>query len=396
MRVFSCNHCGHAVFFENVQCLNCASALAFLPDLMVLAAIEPAAIDDDGDEASQLWRRVDDEAGSNYRMCGNQIQHQACNFAVRADDPHTLCVSCRQTRMAPDLSIQANRDHWFAIELAKRRLYYTLAKLGLMDEHADSLIFEFLADLPGAPAILTGHQNGVITLNIAEADDAERARRRLELHEPYRTLLGHLRHESGHFFWDRLVLQQGRVQEFRVLFGDDSIDYKQALANYYGAGGAAPSWQDSFVSGYATAHPWEDWAETWAHYLHMVDLLETAASYDTTVMVPGNDDQPATVADPFGHQHAAFDQLVSQWMPVTLLLNSLNRSLGQGDAYPFALTAGALRKLRYVHDLISSSAAAASSPADDQFTTQAASPEAASSGNTRDAPADEAQPADQA
>jgi len=395
MRVFSCNHCGHTVFFENVQCLNCTSVLAFLPDLMVLAAIEPAAIDDDGDDASQVWRRVDDDAGTNYRMCGNQIQHQACNFAVPADDPHALCVSCRQTRMAPDLSIRTNRDHWFAIELAKRRLFYTLAKLGLTAEHADSLIFEFLADMPGAPSILTGHQNGVITLNIAEADDAERARRRLELHEPYRTLLGHLRHESGHFYWDRLILRQGRVQEFRELFGDDSLDYKQALANYYGAGGAAPSWQDNFVSGYATAHPWEDWAETWAHYLHMVDLLETAASYNTTLVVPGDGDKPATVDDPFGHQHAAFDKLVSQWMPVTLLLNSLNRSLGQGDAYPFALTPGALRKLRYVHDLISNSASTAGSPADDQFTTVNAGDDAPSTDNMQDAPVEEAQGLDQ-
>jgi hypothetical protein len=278
---------------------------------------------------------------------------------VRADDPNTLCVSCRQTRLAPDLSIQSNRDHWFAIEVAKRRLYYTLAKLRLTDEHADSLIFEFLADMPGAPAILTGHQNGVITLNIAEADDAERARRRLELHEPYRTLLGHLRHESGHFFWDKLILQRGRVQDFRALFGDDSLDYKQALANYYGAGGATPSWQDNFVSGYATAHPWEDFAETWAHYLHMVDLLETAASYHATVIVPGDGDKLATVSDPFGDGYCDFDNLVGQWMPVTLLLNSLNRSLGQGDAYPFALTPGALRKLRYVHDLISDSGSSA-------------------------------------
>jgi hypothetical protein len=360
MREFSCNHCGHTLFFENVQCLNCGSQLAFLPDLIVLAAIEPAAIDDDGDDASQLWQRVGDDAGANYRRCGNQIQHQACNFAVRADDPNTLCVSCRQTRMAPDLSIQTNRDHWFAIEVAKRRLYYTLAKLSLSDEHADSLIFEFLADMLGAPSILTGHQNGVITLNIAEADDAERARRRLELHEPYRTLLGHLRHESGHFFWDKLILQRGRVQEFRALFGDDSLDYKQALANYYGAGGAAPNWQDNFVSGYATAHPWEDFAETWAHYLHMVDLLETAASYNTTVIVPGDGDKLATVSDPFIDGYCDFDNLVGQWMPVTLLLNSLNRSLGQGDAYPFALTLGALVKLRYVHDLISDSGGARS------------------------------------
>lgn len=356
MQVFSCNHCGHTLFFENVHCLNCGSTLAFLPDVMAVAAIEPATIDDAGDDVSQQWQRVGDDGGVHYRMCGNQVLYQACNFAIRDDDAgNTLCVSCRQTRMLPDLSAPGNRDRWVSVEQAKRRLYYTLAKLGLMEQHGTALVFDFLADIPGAPTVLTGHQNGLITLNIAEADDAERARRRIELHEPYRTLLGHLRHESGHFFWDQLILQQNRVDEFREVFGDHSLDYKQALADYYGSGGATSSWQDDFVSGYATAHPWEDWAETWAHYLHMVDLLETAASYKTTVVVPGDGDKLASVQDPFGHEHEAFDNLVSQWMPVTLLLNSMNRSLGQGDAYPFALTPGALRKLRYVHDVISNS-----------------------------------------
>ncbi|MBC7379504.1 MAG: putative zinc-binding peptidase [Burkholderiaceae bacterium] len=362
MRVFSCTHCGHAIFFENVKCLHCGNTLAFLPDLLIMSAIEPAI-----DNEHQLWHRTDDISGSAWRMCQNSTQQQACNFAVPSDDPNQLCVSCRQTRMAPDLSVPANHEHWVRIEVAKRRLYYTLAKLNLTADHAHELVFEFLADMPGGPQVLTGHQNGVITLNIAEADDAERARRRIELHEPYRTLLGHLRHESGHFFWDRLILQQGRVQEFSELFGDHQLDYRQALADYYGAGGAGPNWQDNHVSGYATAHPWEDWAETWAHYLHMVDLLETASSYSTTLAVPGDGDGTIAVADPFSTgPNPDFDDLVGQWMPVTLLLNSMNRSLGQGDAYPFALTPGALRKLRFVHDVISESAGAASSPADEE------------------------------
>lgn len=368
MRVFSCTHCGHAIFFENVQCLHCGNSLAFLPDLLDMAAIEPArefaneltdepVAEPSPDDGQQLWHRTDDNSGRAWRLCQNSTLQHACNFGVPSDDPNFLCVSCRQTRMAPDLSVVANHEHWVQIEIAKRRLHYTLAKLNLTANHAHDLIFEFLADLPGGPQVVTGHQGGVITLNIAEADDAERARRRIELHEPYRTLLGHLRHESGHFYWDRLILQESRVAEFSELFGDHQLDYRQALANYYGAGGAAPNWQDNFVSAYATAHPWEDWAETWAHYLHMVDLLETASSYATTVNVPGDSDGTIAVDDPFGTGPVPdFDDLVGQWMPVTLLLNSMNRSLGQGDAYPFALTPGALRKLRFVHDVIGTSA----------------------------------------
>jgi hypothetical protein len=356
MKTFRCDHCGHPLFFENVQCLKCGSALAFLPDRLALCAVEPVP-----GEAEGLWRRRGrrrrQEAARHYRLCLNNIERQACNFAIAAGDPNPLCVSCRQTRILPDLSVPENHERWYRIEVAKRRLFYTLAALGLVSAEPpngerDGPVFEFLAELPGQQ-VLTGHCEGVITLNVAEADDAERVRRRIELHEPYRTLLGHLRHESGHYYWDRLILNGGRLDEFRAMFGDERVDYGQALDAYYAAGGAAPGWQDHHVSAYATSHPWEDWAETWAHYLHMVDLLETASSYNTRVQVPGDDPEDAEeVTNPFQGGSVDFEPLVDQWIPLTLLLNSLNRSLGQDDAYPFALSANALRKLRFVHDVI--------------------------------------------
>ena len=355
MRTFRCDHCGHPLFFENVQCLKCGSALAFLPDRLALCAVEPVAGDTTG-----LWQR---KARQNrkpdnrrYRLCRNHTVHQACNFAVRSGDPNALCASCRQTRVLPDLSILDNRERWYRIEVAKRRLFYTLAKLRLVsvdtpDGRTDGPVFEFLAELPGQQ-VLTGHCQGLITLNIAEADDDERVRRRLALHEPYRTLLGHLRHESGHFYWDRLILHGNRIDAFRQMFGDERANYDQALADHYSAG-APFDWQARYVSAYATSHPWEDWAETWAHYLHMVDLMETASSYSTRVVVPGTEaDDAEEVTNPFDASAGDFDQLVEQWIPLTLLLNSLNRSLGQDDAYPFALTSGALEKLRFVHDAI--------------------------------------------
>jgi len=349
MKTFHCQHCGHAIFFENVQCLRCGSALAFLPDQLVMAAIEPVP------QREGLWqpRRG---TSAHYRLCHNHTTQQACNFAVPAADANPLCVSCRQTRMLPDLSLPGNRERWYRIEVAKRRLFYTLAKLGLVSRTGEGgaaagPVFEFKADLPGEP-VVTGHASGVITLNIAEADDTERTRQRVEMDEPYRTLLGHLRHESGHFYWDRLISQGGRVEAFRAVFGDESQDYARALQDHYARGGARPNWQDRFVSAYATAHPWEDWAETWAHYLHMVDLLETAASYHLRVRVPGTGRDTGGVSDPLGAGTPDFDTLVGEWVPVTLLLNSLNRSLGQADAYPFALSTGALDKLRFVHDVI--------------------------------------------
>jgi hypothetical protein len=354
MKTFHCQYCGHAVFFENVKCLQCGSDLAFLPDRLNIFAVEPVP------EDAALWRpRLRSKAptrAGRYRPCENHTTRNACNFMVRADDPNPLCVSCRLTRVIPNLSKNGNPERWYRLEVAKRRLFYTLAKLRLLSAdppggQADGPMFEFLEDQPGQQ-VMTGHADGVITINVAEADEAERVARREAMHEPYRTLLGHFRHESGHYYWDRLVAEGGRLDAFRQVFGDERQDYAQALQDHYARGGTLPNWQDRFVSAYATAHPWEDWAETWAHYLHMVDLLETASWYDTRLTIPGEGTEIEEVVNPLETGNPDFDVLVEQWVPLTLLVNSLNRSLGQDDAYPFALSPGALEKLRFVHDVI--------------------------------------------
>ncbi|HEX2547891.1 MAG TPA: putative zinc-binding peptidase, partial [Ramlibacter sp.] len=292
MRTFHCQKCGQPLFFENVQCLACQSKVAFLPDRLYLAAIEEVPGKQD------VWRKILTRAprkpSREYRLCSNHTAHQACNFTVPADDPNPLCVSCRLTRVLPNLAKPENRQRWYRIETAKRRLFYTLARLGLLSTdprggESDGPVFEFLEDLPGQQ-VMTGHANGLITINVAEADDDERVARRVAMHEPYRTLLGHFRHEIGHYYWDVLIRDGGRVESFREVFGDESIDYSEALQRHYESGGMPAGWQDHHVSAYATCHPWEDWAETWAHYLHMTDLLETAAEYNTRISLPGDDD----------------------------------------------------------------------------------------------------------
>jgi hypothetical protein len=355
MRTFRCDHCGNALFFENISCLQCGSALAFLPDRMDLCSIEPA-----GGQDGWYRRKAGAHGGETgtaaaWRLCDNHTRAQACNFAIPAHDDNPLCVSCRLTRVLPDLSVADNFQRWYRIETAKRRLFFTLARLGLVlaapaAGQRQGPVFEFKADMPGEP-VITGHVDRIITLNIAEADDEERVRRRVALHEPYRTLLGHLRHESGHYYWDVMIERRGRHEEFRRVFGDERADYAQALSRHYDSGGQPAGRQDTHVSAYATAHPWEDWAETWAHYLHMVDLLETAASFSARMVVPGVESEK-TFMDPFAGGEADFDGLVEQWAPLTVMLNSLNRSLGQEDAYPFALSPPALDKLRFVHDFI--------------------------------------------
>ncbi len=267
MKVFHCDHCQQLVFIENIKCVNCDHALAYVPDLSDMKSLEPA-----GDN---LWKCTDSKGGERtYRLCGNYQRENICNWAVSSDDPHPLCQSCRLTRVIPDLNAPGNKEAWYKLEVAKRRLVYSLLYLKLpvinrVDDPQQGLSFEFLADPPTSternespPPVLTGHNNGVITINVAEADDAEREKRRLLLYEPYRTLLGHFRHEVGHYYWDRLIKNSARLNSFRQLFGNEQLDYRQALQNYYSNGPSA-DWRLNFVTAYASSHPWEDWAETW-------------------------------------------------------------------------------------------------------------------------------------
>lgn len=352
MRAFTCDHCGHLVFFENTTCVHCGSTLAFVPERMRMAALELSP------SLPHLWEPRSPalrQEIAHLRMCRNRSSEgAACNFTTDADGSQPYCVSCRQTRWLPNFANPQNVLRASKVENAKRYLFYTLSCLHLTSIQGFAApTFDFLEDLPGQP-IFTGHLSGTITLNVAEADDDERARRRLAMSEPYRTLLGHLRHESGHFFWDTLVRDTPWLEPFRSLFGDERQDYAQALQAHYARGPAGPlDWQKHHVSAYAAAHPWEDWAETWAHYLHMMDLLETAASYHVQLRLPGHLASWPPMDDPFSNTQAPFDHILQQCVPLTLMLNSLNRSLGQNDAYPFALSTGAIAKLTFVHQVVS-------------------------------------------
>jgi hypothetical protein len=252
------------------------------------------------------------------------------------------------------LTHDAHRQAWFKLETAKRRLVYTLQqlRLPLRSKKADAehgLAFEFRAEASGQP-VLTGHANGLITINIAEADDAIRERHRANLHEAYRTLLGHFRHESGHYYWDRLVFNSEHLDAFRALFGDERQDYPAALQRHY-AQGAPANWQSNFISAYATSHPWEDWAESWAHYLHMIDVTETAVSCGLTLR-PRHPNDPLLEPDAKLLGRRRFEAVIDAWFGVTYVLNNLNRSLGQQDAYPFVLSDPIIEKLRFVHQAI--------------------------------------------
>lgn len=236
MKIFHCTHCEALVYFENTQCVTCGSVLAYLPDTGGMGALQVAS---DG-----LWTEA--KSGQTFRLCANYTNENVCNWALPAGDPEPFCLSCRLNRVIPDLSLPANREAWARVELAKRRLIYSLLSLGLpvvpkTSDPENGVIFEFLTDDPvTGTAVLTGHDEGVIVLNVVEADDAEREKRRHDLGEPYRTLIGHFRHEIGHYYWDRLIKDSPRLQAFRDLFGDETFSYEEALKIHY-AEGARPT-----------------------------------------------------------------------------------------------------------------------------------------------------------
>lgn len=339
MKNFHCTHCEQVVFFESVSCVNCGRLLAYLPDRQAMGALEA------GENGYWLYRSKDGMQ-SSYRLCTNYSQTNVCNWAVPAGEDHAACLSCRLTRSTPELAEETHRQAWFKLETAKRRLVYTLQQLGLP---LHGLAFEFRAEAPGQP-VMTGHAHGLITINIAEADDATREQHRANLQEAYRTLLGHFRHESGHYYWDRLISNSPRLEAFRALFGDEQQDYSAALQRHYEQGVPA-NWQANFISAYASSHPWEDWAECWAHYLHMIDVTETAVSCGLTLR-PRHPNDPLLEADPKLLRRRRFESVIDAWFALTYVLNNLNRSLGQQDAYPFVLSDATIEKLRFVHQVI--------------------------------------------
>ncbi len=327
MRLFSCPVCQQQVYFENTACLACGSEIAFAPDRMQMVAV-----------------------GGPHRTCVQRLTSEVCNWAIEADDPIERCRSCRLTDASSVVSADALRAR---AEAAKRQVLYTLLqlgvpfapKLGADDMHG----LAFVWALPNqTQPVFSGHQNGSITLNLNEANDAHREATRLSFGEPQRTVLGHLRHELSHFFFQRFVDGWPEIAGFRELFGDERADYNAALQQHYNQGPAA-DWQQRFVSAYASSHPWEDWAETCAHYLLMVEAVDTAAAWGLQLSLP----EGIQVQPDLGAATAPVQRMVvDHWLPVARFLNAMSRSLGLADSYPYLVPPPVVGKLRFVQHIL--------------------------------------------
>ncbi len=350
MKLFDCQVCDQILYFENTVCENCQHRLGYVAEDERLYAI-------DRESPESLTWRIAGQPDHRYRFCRN-AGYGVCNWLIRTDRAAQFCVACQHNHIVPDLSLPGNKELWRLMEVAKHRLFYTLLQLKLplvtrAEDPREGLIFDFLQDPADGKKVMTGHEDGKITISVAEADDAEREKRRKSMHEPYRTLLGHFRHEIAHYYWDRLVRGHDALIPFRAMFGDERDDYGEALKRHY-RNGAPPTWREGFVSAYATSHPWEDFAETFAHYLHIVDTLETAESFGVSIRPRGVVHGAALNADvDFSPTQAgSFQPLIDAWLPITFALNSLNRSMGLGDLYPFILSAKVVDKLGFIHDLV--------------------------------------------
>jgi hypothetical protein len=353
VRAFQCT-CGQPLFFDNTSCLGCGATVAYDPDTRTLGAL------DAGGDGSWTMRGDPRTPPPRFRLCSLREAPAACNWLVPAPEHVPYCLSCRLTRKIPMLDRPRNAERLHVLEAAKRRVLFALLTLGLplapkADPSGPGLAFDLLESLPDAPAVLTGHAGGVITLNVAEADDDYREKHRESLNEPYRTVVGHLRHELGHYYWDVLVGSTSWLGEFRALFGDERADYGQALQRHYAEGPPA-DWRTRFVSSYAASHPWEDWAECWAHYLHVRSTLETVQSYRVDItrtplrMTPFGPDA-LYVREP-AEAGAAFLGWINAWVVLTAVLNETARSMGQPDIYPFVLSRTVVTKLHFVHCVV--------------------------------------------
>jgi hypothetical protein len=342
MSSLSCGACGYHVFLEAQKCTNCGRALAFhWPSLgfVVLPEEGEATVEIDGRTWSPCAR-----------------WDWQCNWLAGDDDNNPRCLSCRLTRRRPE------SDDTLALELlaeasvAKRRLVVQLLELGLpitaYYEREGGLAFDMISSRSGNEKVIIGHANGVITIDLAETLDAHREALRVSLGEPYRTMLGHLRHEVGHYYQGVLVDTDERWEECRRLFGDERASYQEAIARHY-ADGAPTGWVASYISEYATMHPWEDFAETFAHYLHITGTLATAARTGVTLQADRVQTNVTTDVVPrTSYADTDMATILWDWYWLSQMFNRVNQSMGQRDLYPFAITTPVVEKLAFLHELV--------------------------------------------
>lgn len=349
MKLFNCNICENPLFFENYRCERCGGSILYDYESLNMVTVQ-----------SNMQQELvgDNVYGKRTQYCKNHSL-TGCNWLVAVEGPSAelgYCRACEFNRTIPNLEDIENLAKWRKLEIAKHRLIYQLKKLKLplvtKDESPEKgLCFDFISTNIDNTA-MTGHSDGVITIILSEADSVHREQLRKQMSEPYRTLIGHFRHEIGHFYWDRLIApNQNTLSSFREVFGDERVSYTESLKTYYSK--EVNNWDNSFISKYATAHPWEDWAETWAHYLHIMDTMETAFYFGLGINpIFQKNVKPTLNVDYDPYENPNFSEILEHCLPNFFAMNSMNRSMGMPDAYPFIVSQEVIVKLNWIHQLM--------------------------------------------
>ena len=325
MKAFRCRTCDNTLHFENSVCVSCGTHLGFSREERAIVPVDDQGV------------YVDSEGGK-WHVCRN-LPLSGCTWL--AEESGGQCFSCSLTRTRPNDDDAVGMANYPVAEKAKRRVLVELDALGFEVVGKDTdpengLAFDLLSSVE--ENVVIGHANGLITIDLAESQAAHREKVREKLGEPYRTMLGHFRHEVGHYFEWQLVRGDELLERCRELFGDERIDYRGEIERHY-AEGPPEGWESSYISSYATMHPFEDFAESWAHYLHICDTISTASEYGLTTV--------GTLSSFTNFR----DVVVGIWMPLSVALNMINRSMGHDDLYPFVIPSGVLDKLDFVASL---------------------------------------------
>ena len=175
MKLFKCSNCSQPVYFENYFCVQCNALLGFDPQQMDFVSLKPFA----GKVYIPVWADGN-VTGPNpgYKYCYNK-QYNVCNWLIPYQSEMEYCVACNLNHTIPNLSKTDHWDKWARIEVAKHRLVYSLLRFNLpvtskFQDEENGLAFNFMEDEheDDDKRLLTGHDHGLITLNIEEADDA--------------------------------------------------------------------------------------------------------------------------------------------------------------------------------------------------------------------------------
>lgn len=345
MRAFTCPNCRDYVEFEDLRCNSCETELGFHHPTSTFHALSGDGVQIDG---------------TRWFACTNRAWN--CNWLAAEDSGTGFCLSGRLIRRRPDADDTIALEKLAETSTKLRMLVYQLLELGLpilpWDVYEKGLGFDLLSSKSDGERVTIGHADGIITIDLVESLDDYRERLRIRLGEPYRTMLGHFRHEVGHYY--EMVLFDAmpeRIDHVRELFGDERVSYSEAIERHYRYG-APDDWRVSFISEYATMHPWEDFAECFAHYLHITDTLDTTAWSGLVLRAHEADHTPSTdLTMPKVTDEPDFDEILEDWQWISTLLNRINRSMGKTDLYPFHVNAAVGDKLDFIHDTVRSAQA---------------------------------------